>query len=315
MNSGWRPGAGRDMLMARAVLLQRLRQFMSDRDILEVETPLLSDSAACDPQLASVATVEPAAYLRTSPEFPLKRLLAAGTGDCYELGRVFRGAESGRWHNPEFTLLEWYRLGWDHHRLMDEVAALVQRAGNGRFDDWPIHKTSYQQLFSEHTGIDPHEADCSQLAACMTDSGLAPERLDHSGWLDLTMASRVQPQMPEQALNFVYDYPICQAALARIRDDSPPVAERFELYLGTVELANGFHELTDPAEQRRRFAEDNRQRRQTDSQVPHDERFLAALEHGLPDCAGVALGVDRLLMVMTGASHIDQVLAFPRDRA
>jgi lysyl-tRNA synthetase class 2 len=311
----WRPTASPRQLEARARLLRDIREFFSQRRVMEVETPLISMAGNTDPEIQSVRTAD-GAYLRTSPEFALKRLLAAGSGDIYELGRVFRGGEAGRSHNPEFTMLEWYRQGFGYHRLMDEVADLVRYCGREKFDRWPVQKLSYRTLFSRYTGLDPFDADRDAFAECAKRNGIDVPELDRRQWLDLLISMVVQPALPQQGLTFVYDFPADQAALARVRQDSPPVAERFELYLGRTELANGYQELTDAAEQARRFEAENRRRELRGQPVYRaDRRLVEALEHGLPDCAGVALGVDRLLMAVTGAASITEVLAFPHSRA
>ena len=282
---------------------------------MEVETPLISRAGNTDPAIRSIMTTENV-YLRTSPEFPLKRLLAAGSGDIFELGRVFRAGESGRHHNPEFTMLEWYRTGLGYAELMDEVAALVLHCGQGKFDQWPLQKLSYTELFEQVLGIDPFTAKTDELASIAGKQGINHLELEHRQWLDLLLSHCIQPALAENSLTFVYDYPSDQAALANIRQGTPPVAERFELYLGQTELANGYQELTDAAEQRRRFEDDNDQRKHRGEQAcPIDENLIAALAHGLPNCAGVALGVDRLLMAICEATSLDEVVAFPSSRA
>ena len=311
----WRPTAAPGQLQARALLLREIREFFAERKVMEVETPLISMSGNTDPEIQSIRTAD-GGYLRTSPEFALKRLLASGSGDIYELGRVFRGGEAGRTHNPEFTMLEWYRKGFSHHRLMDEVTDLIRRCGRGKFDHWPVQKLSYRQLFLHHAGLDPNDADVSTLAERAQESGINELELTRRQWLDLLLSVVIQPALPEHCLTYVHDFPADQAALARVRQDNPPVAERFELYLGRTELANGYQELTDAAEQARRFEADNRQRESRGQPVYQaDHNLVKALEHGLPECAGVALGVDRLLMAVTGAASITEVLAFPHSRA
>lgn len=313
----WRPAASRHALEARATLLADMRGFFATHGVLEVETPILSRAGNTDPNITSLCVEEtPGRYLRTSPEYPLKRLLAAMRRDVYELGRVFRAGESGPWHNPEFTLLEWYRVGWNHLDLAAEVIDLLRHCGRGRFDAWPCETVTYRELFVRHAGIDPAQADESDCAALAAERGISAGPMDLRDWLDLLLSHVVQPALDGPRITIVCDFPVDQAALARIRADAEPVAERFEIYLGAVELANGYHELGDAAEQRRRFEKDNRQRAaRGDTTLPLDQALLAALEHGLPDCAGVALGVDRLLMVLLGLRHIDTVLAFPSDRA
>jgi len=311
----WRPAASTGHLEARALLLRDIREFFSDRGVMEVETPLISMAGNTDPEIQSIRTAD-GAYLRTSPEFALKRLLASGSGDIYELGRVFRAGEAGRTHNPEFTLLEWYRSGFGYHRLMDEVADLVRYCGRGKFDRWPMQKLSYRQLFLHYAGLDPIDANEQDFSDCAQSHGIDELDLNRRQWLDLLISLVIQPALPEECLTFVHDFPADQAALARLRQDSPPVAERFELYLGRTELANGYQELTDDAEQARRFEEDNRQREKRGLPVYRvDHHLIEALEHGLPECAGVALGVDRLLMAVTGAASISEVTAFPHSRA
>lgn len=268
-----------------------------------------------DPAIQSIRTGN-GGYLRTSPEFPLKRLLAAGSGDIFELGRVFREGECGRSHNPEFTMLEWYRTGFSYQQLMDEVAALVRHCGRGKFDEWPQQMLSYQQLFLQYVDLDPFTADVGTLAASAKKHGFEDINLDRKQWLDLLISMVIQPALPQMGLTFVYDFPADQAALARIRQGKPPLAERFELYLGCTELANGYQELTDHREQRQRFDAENRLRQKHGLEPCEiDHHLLNAMEHGLPECAGVALGVDRLLMAISGVDSINEVTAFPFSRA
>jgi len=312
---GWRPTAAPGQLLARACLLHDIREYFSSRGVMEVETPLISMAGNTDPEIHSIRT-EGGGYLRTSPEFALKRLLAAGSGDIFELGRVFRAGESGRSHNPEFTMLEWYRTGFSYHRLMDEVAELVRHCGHGKFDSWPQQKLSYRQLFLRYVDIDPFVADQQALRLRAGEHGIDDIELDCKQWLDLLLSLVIQPALPKESLTFVYDFPAGQAALAKIRQDSPAVAERFELYLGRTELANGYQELTDAPEQQRRFDTDNREREKRGQPVcKTDQHLVGALECGLPECAGVALGVDRLLMAIVGANSIGEVITFPHSRA
>lgn len=319
MANAWRPLATRELLERRARLLQHLRAFMAERGVLEVETPHLSRAAATDPNIHSLTlsvhrpgdNVTVRCYLHTSPEFPMKRLLAAGVGPIFEICRVYRGHESGRLHNPEFTMLEWYRPGWDHHGLMDEVAALLHSLGVA-----VTERVAYGQVFKDRVGLDPHTADTDCLVRRAAALGFISEPADPAILLDFLFGELVTPHLGRGGAVFVHDYPMHQAALARVRPGDPSVAERFEVFLHGMEIANGFHELADAAEQRRRFEQDNLRRRSAGhAAMPLDDNLLAALDHGLPDCAGVALGVDRLLMVLAGATHIDQVLAFPFDRA
>jgi len=321
----WRPSAPLQTLRARASLLETIRAFFRQAGVLEVETPACSFYANTDPAIESLTTRYSGPghaggqtlYLHTSPEFPMKRLLAAGSGPIYQICRVYRNGELGRRHNPEFTLLEWYQPGFDHHRLMDEVAALVQAVAGTELVQVRL---SYAELFSQYLDLEPHGADLLTLREHAVDlqvPGAAELELPgQDAWLDLLLTHCIEPRLPVDQLSFVYDYPASQAALARVRPGDPPLAERFELYLGGMELANGFHELTDTAEQRKRFLMEQQERRaRGQAQVPLDERLLAALESGVPECAGVALGLDRMLMWLTGAEAIDQVLAFSFERA
>ncbi len=319
MNRDWQPQATRELLEQRAQLLHRIRAFMEGRGILEVETPHLSRAAPTDPHIHSLTlsvrrpqddlTVR--CWLHTSPEFPMKRLLAAGSGPIYQLCRVYRGEEAGRLHNPEFTLLEWYRPGFDHVALMDEVADLLKSLGVTE-----VQRMSYGEIFSARVGLDPHSADIDCLVRRAAALGFLSEPADPAVLLDFLFSELVAPGLGQGGAVFVHDYPQHQAALARVRPGNPPVAERFELFMNGMEIANGFHELADVAEQQRRFEQDNQRRRAAGlPAMPLDEHLLAALAHGLPDCAGVAVGVDRLLMALTGAARIDDVLAFPFDRA
>lgn len=325
----WRPRATLEALQRRARMLADIRAFFSERGVLEVETPYLSGAATTDPALASFAThytgpLYPRGhtlYLHTSPEFPMKRLLAAGSGSIYQVCKVFRQGESGRLHNPEFTLLEWYRTGFDHRALMDEVEALVRRVLGSTVSLAETQRISYREVFEKHTGLDPHAASAADFARAAVAHGIhAPTSLDSAGdediWRDLLLTHVIEPQLGQGRLSFLYDYPATQASLARIRAGNPPVAERFELYLNGIELANGFHELADAQEQRARFQRQLFARAHAGQpEVPMDEHLLGALAHGLPDCAGVALGLDRLVMLALGAPCIQETLAFPVDRA
>jgi lysyl-tRNA synthetase class 2 len=314
-----------DALRARASMLREIREFFDTRGLLEVETPALSRAAATDVHIDSFAVTSgngaaPTLYLHTSPEFPMKRLLAAGSGPIYQVSRVFRDGERGRLHNPEFTLLEWYRPGFDHHALMEEVEALVCHLLDPFVRLGPTRRLSYAQAFRRYADVDPHSATTQALKACAAEHGIvmggSRDDMPRDGWLDLLLTQVVEPHLGGEGLCFVYDYPASQAALARVGSQTPPLAARFELYVRGMELANGFHELTDSGEQRRRFEADRTLRQAHGrSAPPMDERLLAALAHGLPDCAGVALGLDRLLMTALGAESIDQVLAFAIDKA
>lgn len=316
---GWQPTAGREALLARARLLAQIRRFFAERGVLEVETPLLASHTVTDPFIEPFAVsgaVLPAAvapggkrYLQTSPEYAMKRLLAAGSGPIYQLCKAFRDDECGARHNPEFTLLEWYRPGFDEQALMDEVEALLG-ACLGRVDSLRL---SYAALFEEVLGLDPHRATARELeqrARAEVDVGAL--RADRDTWLDLLLTHCIEPELAHRGIVGVHDFPASQAALACTREvDGVQVARRFEFYVDGVELANGYFELRDPVEQRRRFAADNTRRVALDRpQREPDPFLLAALEAGLPECSGVALGVDRLLMVAIGAASLAEVLSF-----
>ncbi|MGY0504201.1 EF-P lysine aminoacylase EpmA [Luteimonas sp. e5] len=323
----WRPSAAFEAMRLRARLYQRLRAFFAEREVLEVETPVLSQAGVTDLHLMPFhlefsGRTEGAPrrrWLRTSPEYAMKRLLAAGLGDCYELGRVFRDGEAGGRHNPEFTMLEWYRVGWDHHRLMTETVDVVGAALAlvGR-DVGRVETLSYRDLYRRELGLDPFTASDAELQAAFGAERIDPAGLDRDDWLDLLMTHHIQPRLARDDILLLHDYPATQSALARLREDDhgQAVAERFELYLGPLELANGYHELLDAGEQCARFEHDVARRRARDGHAPPiDARLLAALEHGLPSCAGVALGIDRMLMAMLDTPRIADVLAFDFTRA
>ena len=322
----WQPSASFDALRLRAALNARIRAFFESRGVIEVETPVMSLAGNTDPNIASFSLefsgrTEGASrtrWLRTSPEYPLKRLLAAGCGDCYELGRVFRDGEAGGRHNPEFTMLEWYRLGWDHHRLVDETAALILQALGLVDRSATLERVRYRDLYRRELGVDPMTASDESLRDALGDVVIDPAGLTRDDWLDLLMTHRLQPTFPADRMTAVVDYPASQCALARIApdQDGTPVAQRFELYMGPLELANGYHELSDAVEQGARFDRDRAVRASRgDAVPPRDDRLLDALASGFPDCAGVALGVDRLLMAMLGTDRIADVLAFDFARA
>lgn len=325
-DGAWTPSASRDALRLRAWVNRLVREFFHARNVLEVETPVLSLAGNTDPNIASFSLefsgrtggAPRTRWLRTSPELALKRLLSAGIGDCYELGRVFRDGEAGGRHNPEFTMLEWYRIGWDHLRLIDETAELVRAALSLLGRESSLRVVRYRDLYCEELGIDPFTAGERELRAALGDVAIDPAGLTRDDWLDLLMTHRLQPAFDPDSLLAILDYPASQCALARLRDDGDghPVAERFELYLGPIELANGYHELLDAGEQRARFERDGVVRQgRGDAVPPMDLRLLAGLGAGLPACAGVALGIDRLLMAMLATPRIADVLAFEFNRA
>ncbi|MCY4473520.1 MAG: EF-P lysine aminoacylase EpmA [Kistimonas sp.] len=325
----WKPSASLAALRQRGALLQHIRAWFHEHDVLEVTTPLLSHHAPVDPHIDSFHTrFQPSAqaaesqvlYLHTSPEFAMKRLLAAGSGDIYFLGPVFRNGEAGQRHNPEFTMLEWYRKGIDHHQLMSEVTALLSAICCFR----ETGRVTYQSLFEQTLDIDPHNVshtDLLMLVQDKIDKGL--DALSRNDCLDLLFSHCIEPHLGskgDQGLEgvYVYDYPASMAALARLTPcrTGPRRAARFELFVGGVELANGYHELTDAEEQRTRFASDQSLRQQLGKPVPPcDLNLLHALKHGLPDCAGVAMGVERLHMLMAGTNTIGDVLPFDFSRA
>ena len=316
----------RSALTLRASAYRRIREFFAERDVLEVETPIFSAGANTEPNIESFSTRFSGPlpdggprerWMRTSPEFALKRLLADGIGDCYELGRVFRDGEAGRHHNPEFTMLEWYRVGWSHRELAEETAQLVRSLMADAGVVLGIHRVDYRSLYRDAFGFDPFTARLETLREPLADLDIRADGLSRDDWLDLLMTHRLLARFPADRLTVVFDFPPGQCALARVvGEDGDALAERFELYLGDKELANGYHELTDAAEQRARFANDNRRRRaRGQRELSIDRHLLAALERGLPDCAGVALGVERLLMAMAGTDDIADVLAYAFDRA
>jgi lysyl-tRNA synthetase class 2 len=320
----WRPTATFQALQLRARLNAGIRDFFANRGVLEVETPVLSRAGNTDPNIASFALefsgrtdgAPRTRWLRTSPEFALKRMLAAGIGDCYELGRVFRDGEAGGRHNPEFTMLEWYRVGWDHQQLIDETGELIRAALALVDRRAPLVRIAWRDLYRQRLALDPITASDAELQQALGAVRIDPEGLTRDDWLDLLLTHRLQPHFPADGLLAVFDYPASQAALARVRPGNPPLAERFELYLGPLELANGYHDLRDADEQRTRFERDLVVREARSApRPPIDERLLGAMQSGLPACAGVALGVDRLLMAMLGTSRIADVLAFAFDRA
>lgn len=306
-------------LRLRARLNVLLRDFFAARDVVEVETPVLGRAGQTDANIRSfqleftgpLHAGPRQRWLRSSPEFAIKRLLAEGFGDCYELGRVFRDGEAGGRHNPEFTMLEWYRLGWDHLRLATECQELVTSALAlvGRAPV-AVRVLDFALLYRQVFGLDPHSAPIESLRAALGEVQIDPEGLGRDDWLDLLMTHRIQPGFAKDCITIVHDWPASQCALARVRAGQPSLAERFELYLGSLELANGYHELNDATEQRARFLRDHAIRSARAAPLPPiDEALLAALP-ALPDCAGVALGVDRLLMALLDTECIAEVLAF-----
>lgn len=306
----WQPGANLPVIRERARIYRQIRSFFNTRGCLEVDTPLLMPTTSTDVQVASIEVPgsERTRYLQTSPEFAMKRLLAAGSGSIFQIGHAFRQGESGRLHHPEFSLLEWYRAGYDYQQLMDEIELLITTLS---LRQCSFSRISYRDLFREKLDLEINEISLRELRGQCTSRvpDMNSSLLDHDQCLDLLLGTVIAPAM--RGYQFVYDYPISQAALARVRKDDSTVAERFELFCDGIELANGFSELTDAAEQRSRFERDNAVR--LERGLPQhliDECLLAALESGIEDCAGVALGLDRLLMVLLELDSIDQVLTF-----
>lgn len=320
--SCWQPSATRAALLTRARLNQGIRDFFGARQVLEVETPLLCSSTATDPHLASfsVDLQGKRYYLQTSPEFSMKRLLAAGSGPIFQLCKAFRADECGRYHNPEFTLLEWYRPGFELSQLLDETEQLIRTLAHtfGVAKDLSSQRLRYRQVFIAAVGLDPMLATDEEIEACARRHVPgAPAEWDRDGWLNLLMTAVVEPSLPE-GLSFVWGYPPSQAALAVCvaDNDGVSVAARAELYLGGMELANGYQELTNAAEQARRCQADIEARHRLSlDKLPMPVHLLEALSAGMPEGAGIALGVDRLLMWLTQAGSLAEVCAFPLDRA
>ncbi len=311
-NTSWRSVASLDIIKQRAMLLKQIRSFMDCRQILEVETPILSHFAISDPYIQSMQTVndfennKTPLYLHTSPELCMKRLLATGSGSIYQIARVFRDEESGKRHQTEFSMLEWYRIDYDYYQLMDEMAELLSEIGLSE----PV-KMTYAQAFTQILKIDPHTADLKQLQKLANQYGWENNSNDQHALLDYIFSEVVIKGMDNQQPLIIYDYPECMAALATIKPGSPAVSERFELFINDMEIANGFNELCDADEQKKRFEADLKVRKDKGlPELPLDINFLAALNSGLPNTAGVAVGIDRLLMVLSGKNDIKEMSAF-----
>ncbi len=317
----WQPTASVKNLLTRAKLLTEIRRFFTDRGLLEVETPVLSEFGVTDVHLATFSTefISPfgeqskTLWLSTSPEYHMKRLLAAGSGPIFQIGKVFRNEEAGNRHNPEFTMLEWYRPHFDMYRLINEVDDLLQQI----LECPPAESMSYQFAFQQYVGLDPLSADLSELVEKAEKHQLiGAENESRDTLLQFLFSTVVEPQIGQEAPVVVYHFPASQAALAQISSEDLRVAERFEFYYKGLELANGFHELSDAREQLRRFQQDNLQREKMGLPVcVIDTRLLAALQAGIPNCSGVALGVDRVLMIAMGTESIKEVISFAIDNA
>lgn len=318
----WRPTCGLAQLQQRAQLLADIRAFFARRQVMEVETPLLCQTTGTDPQLDFFATdyrflPQPQAlFLQTSPEFAMKRLLAAGSGCIYQICKAFRNGESGRFHNPEFTLLEWYRLDFALPQLMTEVGELISTLLEPRLPLKKVAQVSYSALFEKITGLNPlnfsvaayqHYARENELSDACDVCGD-----DHALWLDLIFSYKIQPQLGLDEVCLVHGYPAFLPSLARVNQHNPLIVDRFEVFVAGMELGNGFFELADAAEQERRFDSEILQRQAKNlPSVKKDKYLLAALKSGLPDCSGVALGLDRLLMLLAQSDSINEVLTFP----
>lgn len=324
----WRPGCSLDVLRKRAWMLAEIRSYFVRQQVMEVETPVLCQTTGPDPNLESFTAglvfegsgYNRPLYLQTSPEFAMKRLLAAGSGSIYQICKAFRNGESGRFHNPEFTILEWYRVGYNLDFLMNDIDDLLTEVLGQRRPNQNSERLGYQQAFLRHCGFDPVNSDLSVFRDYAEDCGESSAmRLCGDNirlWQEYLFSCRVQPELGKKGLCFVYDYPENQCALARIRPGEPRIAERVEVFYQGVELANGFCELTCPDEQRNRFVHDLEIRSEMGKDLPLiDERFLAALASGLPDCSGVAVGLDRLLMLLVNVLSIDEVVSFSLARA
>ncbi|WP_018652464.1 elongation factor P--(R)-beta-lysine ligase [Actinobacillus capsulatus] len=320
-NIEWKPTASIQNLIKRSQIMAEIRQFFKDRGVLEVETPALSEFSVTDVHLSTFSTqfLSPFAseaktlHLMTSPEYHMKRLLAAGSGSIFQLCRVFRNEEAGKRHNPEFTMLEWYRPHFDMYRLINEVDDLLQQI----LDCEPAESYSYQFVFQTYVGLDPLSATRAQLVEKARKHGFPCEDDENRDTLlQFLFSEIVEANIGKERPTAVYHFPSSQAALAQISSEDHRVAERFEVYYKSLELANGFHELSDAKEQMRRFEQDNVQRAQMGLPAQQlDTRFLAALKAGIPNCSGVALGVDRLMMIAINAEKIDEVMAFGVENA
>jgi lysyl-tRNA synthetase class 2 len=327
MKDDFLPTASIETLRARAELIRTVRQFFDERNFFEVDTPLLSHDIVVDRYLHPVCVpknmvtgvechADEQLWLQTSPEFGMKRLVVAGAQSIYQIGKCFRQSETGRMHNPEFTMLEWYRVGDDMKRGMELLSELVSKVlskPKARF-------LSYRDAFVEFANVDPFDSSVGELKSAAIAANvtfdLSSEDQNRDDWLNLILSRVVEPKLGVEQPTIVFDWPASQAALAIVRDADSPVAERFELYVDGVELANGYHELLDADELSKRNSINNQQRVKDGSPIlPEDSRLLAAMRQGMPQCAGVALGIDRLVMLAVGAQSIEEVLAFPIDRA
>jgi lysyl-tRNA synthetase class 2 len=319
-NLSWQPTTTLAAMKLRAKLYADIRQFFAARGVMEVDTPSLSQHTVTDLYIQSFKTAyidgekQQYYYLQTSPEYAMKRLLAAGSGPIYQICKAFRNGERGNKHNPEFTMIEWYRPGFNDHALMQDVDDFLQHT----LQTAKSQRMTYQQLFIKYLNIEPYTCPITELQNIAKKSGLHTDAssMDHDALLQFLFGEIIEPQIGFDAPMMVYDFPLAQAALAKIRPGNPPVAERFEVYIQGIELANGFHELTRADEQYQRFQRDQQRRQQAGyPAVEIDERFIAALQSGLPACAGVALGIDRLLMIKAKTLQIKDIINFPWEIA
>ncbi|MCD6055280.1 MAG: lysyl-tRNA synthetase [Gammaproteobacteria bacterium] len=318
-NQHWQPTASIDTLAKRAAIIQAIRDFFFKRGVMEVETPVLGKSTTTDLHIESLITEcycpgerdKQKQFLQTSPEFPMKRLLAAGSGPIFQIGKAFRQDPTGRWHNPEFTLLEWYRPGFDDITLMDEVDTLLQVILSAK----PAKHLSYQAVFMSTLGICPFSATLEELKKTLIQASIHVnfnlDEIDRDLYLQLLMSHLIEPGLGQSEPLFIYDYPLSQGGFAKVKPHNPAITARFEVYIKGIELANGYHEITNADEQQKRFEIDNDRRREAGFEtIPLDENLLAALRSGFPDCSGVALGIDRLIMLALKKTSISEVMAF-----
>ena len=326
MLSDWQPSCHIDALRLRAEVLHKIRGFFLARGVLEVETPLLGHSCGTDPHLDfftatyGLGSQADTMFLQTSPEFAMKRLLCAGSGSIYQICKAFRNGESGRFHNPEFTLLEWYRVGYNLGDLMTEVAELLEYLCASFLSLKTTKRLSYQDVFFKATGLDPFKFSYEQYCSFALKQH-QPEALslcgdEHGLWLDFIFSHYVQPTLGQSEFCLVHGYPAIQSSLARINQDNPDTVDRVEVFFKGVELGNGYYELQDAQEQSQRFDTEIQIRAVTGRQsVVKDDRLVSALAQGLPECAGIAIGLDRLLMILSHQAKIEDVLSFSIDRA
>ncbi|MEI8207616.1 MAG: EF-P lysine aminoacylase GenX [Methylococcales bacterium] len=326
MIDDWRPTCAIDILRLRAQVFNGIRCFFLAKDVLEVETPLLGHACGTDPQLDFFTTdyiahsQRDTLFLQTSPEFAMKRLLAAGSGSIYQICKAFRNGESGRFHNPEFTMLEWYRVGFTLTELMDEISELIETLSLGYLSLNATQRFTYQDVFQRTTGLNSLTFSYVDYSAFALANG-QPEALaicgyEHALWLDFIFSHYIQPHLGENAVCMVYGYPACQSSLARINPLNPLITDRIEVFINGIELGNGYYELTDAQEQNKRFDEEIAVRLQNNRPVTvKDKQLIAAMEQGLPECSGMAIGLDRLIMALTGNLSINDVLSFPVHRA